>query len=569
MAGAGGTARTRARPRLRSRVSTTRSSRPPIRSPAELRDAPPRAIDAELAAQEAVERLVRERPSASAKTAQALAAPLALAIAVATIAAGALAGATAWTAFLVLASVSFAALCGFRVCAALTSPPRSAPPGASRANPPVYTVLVPLRGEVDVAAELVAALKALAYPREKLDIKLVLEADDAETVAAVEALRLGPPFEVLKAPPGEPRTKPRALNFALAFARGDFVVIYDAEDRPSPDQLLAALDAFDAGDDRLACVQAPLVWYNARETWLTRQFALEYAALFSVVLPALARWGWPFPLGGTSNHFRRGALEDAGGWDPYNVTEDADLGLRLAELGRRTTVISSATQEEAVTTLRPWTRQRARWIKGFLQTLLVRLVRLPALARLAGARGLAALAFTIVLPLASSFLHGPIAAFTLVLLALGKLPLWAGLFLAAGYLAAAATAWVGLARSDQRGLAPAILLMPLYWPLLTIAAVRGLGDLARRPFHWEKTAHGITRIGSSVVDSGLVDSALGGGLAGAPAAPPSTQQPRERGGNHEPRDEEGHERHDHAGGLGEHGEEVVQREHERRERVPA
>jgi hypothetical protein len=387
----------------------------------------------------------------------------------------------------------------------------------------------------------------------------VLEADDAPTIAAVAALGLGPPFEVLLAPPGEPRTKPRALNFALAYARGTFVVIYDAEDRPSPDQLMAALDAFDAGEARLACVQAPLSWYNARETWLTRQFALEYAALFHVVLPALARWGWPFPLGGTSNHFRRAALEDALGWDPYNVTEDADLGFRLAELGYRTTVIAPGTREEAVTTLAPWTRQRARWIKGFLQTLLVRLANLPALARRAGVRGLAALTFTIALPLASSFLHGPIAVATLVALALGKLPVAAGLFLAAGYAIAAGTAYVGLARSGQRGLASAIPLMPLYWPLLTWAAVRALSDLARRPFHWEKTAHGITRVGSG----------LGGGLPCAPAAPPAAQQPEHRRRHDEPRQQEGHERHDHAGGLGEHGEEVVERVAERRERVSA
>jgi hypothetical protein len=388
----------------------------------------------------------------------------------------------------------------------------------------------------------------------------VLEADDGATIAAVEALGLGPPFDILLAPPGSPRTKPRALNFALAFARGDFVVIYDAEDRPSADQLWAALDAFDAGDDRLACVQAPLTWYNARETWLTRQFALEYAALFHVLLPALARWGWPFPLGGTSNHFRRAALEDSGGWDPYNVTEDADLGFRLAELGYRTTVIEPATREEAVTTLAPWTRQRARWTKGFLQTLLVRFANLPALVRRAGARGAAALAVTIGLPLASSFLHAPIAAGTLAALALGKLPLAAGCLLAAGYTVAAATAYVGLARSGQRGLAPAIALMPLYWPLLTWAALCAVLDLARRPFHWEKTAHGITRVGSDLGE---------GGPALATAAPPAAQQPEQRRTDDEPGDQEGDQGHDHAGGLGEHAEELIHSAAERGERVPA
>ena len=222
------------------------------------------------------------------------------------------------------------------------------------------------------------------------------------------------------------------------------------------------------------------MWYNAGETWLTRQFALEYATLFHVLLPALARWGWPLPLGGTSNHFRRDALEHAGGWDPYNVTEDADLGFRLAELGYAATVISAPTGEEAVTTLRPWERQRSRWIKGFMQTLLVRLRTFPSLVRAAGSTGVASLVFTIALPLASSFLHGPIAIVTLAALALGALPWTAAAFLATGYVVAAAAAATGLARSRQRDLARAIPFMPLYWPLLSVAAARAAGDAPAR-----------------------------------------------------------------------------------------
>jgi cellulose synthase/poly-beta-1,6-N-acetylglucosamine synthase-like glycosyltransferase len=431
------------------------------------------------AAREAVGRLLRERPQASAKVALERGGRLAAAATVLLFVLALLAGHVLFAALGALAGAGFLALIAFRVAAVLTPPRAIARPGPSRLEPPVYSVLVPLHREADVVGDLAAALMALDYPRDRLDIKLICEADDLGTVAAAERLRLPSCFEILLVPPGSPRTKPRALNFALAFARGDFVVIYDAEDRPASGQLCAALDAFDAGDARLACVQAPLSWYNARETWLTRQFALEYAALFYVVLPALARWGWPFPLGGTSNHFRRAALDHAAGWDPYNVTEDADLGLRLAELGYRSTVIGMGTEEEAVTRLAPWTRQRSRWIKGFFQTLLVRMANLGALAAHAGPGGVASLLLTIALPLASSAVHGPAAVLTLVALLTGRLPPAAAAALLAGYAAAAASAWVGLMRSGQLRLAPAILLMPFYWPLHSIAACRAVWDLAR------------------------------------------------------------------------------------------
>ncbi len=518
-----GVARTRVRARGRGVSARAWRPRPPSSADA-------RAVEA---AREAVERLARTHPRASAKLALkagGLRALVALAALAGMVGIATMLGAPALS---LLAAGGFLALIVFRVCAVLAPPLPAPPPGRSRLAPPIYTVIAPLNREREVAADIVAALSRLDYPPDNLDIKLVLEADDHETRAVLEGLGLVRPFELLIVPPGAPRTKPRALNFALAYARGDYVVIYDAEDRPSKDQLWAALDAFDAGDARLACVQAPLSWYNGRETWLTRQFALEYAALFHVVLPALARWGWPLPLGGTSNHFRRAALEKAGGWDPYNVTEDADLGFRLAELGYAATVIAPGTGEEAVTTLGPWMRQRSRWIKGFLQTLLVRLSNLPALARNAGPRGLASLLLTIALPLASSFLHGPLALWTVWQIATGALTGAAGALLAAGYGVAAATAWVGLARSGQREFALSIALMPLYWPLHSIAALRALRDLALRPYHWEKTRHGVTRLGVGPRPSRLAlttsrsatPRAVRGGRA-TTGGPPTAPEPR-------------------------------------------
>ncbi len=524
---------------------------PPGRVPASLAEA------RRAAACDAVERLLREHPRASAKRALTDGGRRSCAVIAVVALAALLAPETVLGVLVVLASGCFVALIVFRAATLAAPPPARARRDASRRAPPTYSVLVPLHREADVVADLVAALNALDYPSASLDIKLVLEADDHATIAAADALALPPCFEILRVPPGEPRTKPRALNFALAFARGELVVIFDAEDRPAPGQLRAALDAFDADDERLACVQAPLAWYNARETWLTRQFALEYAALFHVVLPALARWGWPFPLGGTSNHFRRAALERAGGWDPYNVTEDADLGFRLAELGYRSTVIAPVTREEAVTTLVPWARQRSRWIKGHLQTLLVRVANLPALARHAGIKGLASVLFTLALPLASSFLHGPIALLAIAAAAAGRLPLMTAAFLAAGYAVAAASAHAGLARSGQRDLAPALLLMPLYWPLHSFAALRAAADLARRPFHWEKTRHGVTRLGS----------AGDGRLARAAGAPPAAQQPERGEHDHEPRQRGRRHGHHDARRLRQHADEARQGEAKRIEGV--
>lgn len=392
-------------------------------------------------------------------------------------------------------SIIFAAALGalslFRLAACATPPA----PASSQSWPgalPVYTVIAALYREGDVLAELVDALSRLDYPRARLDIKLVLEADDAETIAAARALDLDERFEVILAPPGEPRTKPRALNIALAFARGEFVTVYDAEDRPSPNQLRAALNAFAAGGEKLACAQAPLGWYNARETWLTRQFALEYAIQFHVILPALARWGWALPLGGTSNHFRTRALKAVGGWDPHNVTEDADLGFRLATEGWRTGVIAPGTLEEATTTLAPWTRQRTRWIKGFMQTWLVHMRRPFALLGGGGPGAAAALHLTIGLSALSSLLHAPIAAGCLAAFLTGALSWQAAAMFVGGYAVAATAAILGARRAGLRLVLADIAAMPVYWTLHTRAAALAVIELVRRPHYWAKTTHGVS-----------------------------------------------------------------------------
>lgn len=231
---------------------------------------------------------------------------------------------------------------------------------------PRYTVLVPVYKEANVINSLIAHLERLDYPREKLEIFIICEADDTDTIQALPET-LPPSFRRVLVPPSQPRTKPKALNVALADASGEFVTIYDAEDRPHPQQLKTAARALMANPG-FAAVQAPLDYYNSETNFLTRQFTLEYAALFHVWLPFLARLGLPFPLGGTSNHLRASALRETNGWDAYNVTEDADMSFRVAAMGWRIGYILPPTEEEAVQNIRPWGWQRSRWMKGFIRS---------------------------------------------------------------------------------------------------------------------------------------------------------------------------------------------------------
>jgi cellulose synthase/poly-beta-1,6-N-acetylglucosamine synthase-like glycosyltransferase len=360
---------------------------------------------------------------------------------------------------------------------------------------PTYTILCPLHCEANVVADLVAALERLDYPRHALDIQLLLEADDVDTIAAALAAAQGSAIRIVLIPAAAPRTKPKALNVGLALARGDFLAVYDAEDRPHPQQLRAALAAFDEGGECLACVQAPLVIDNAHDSWIASQFAAEYAIQFREILPLLARMGAPIPLGGSSNHFRTDALRQSGGWDPYNVTEDADLGYRFAREGKRGGIIAAPTFEEAPVSFNAWLDQRTRWIKGHLQTWLV-LMRNPF--RSASEMGLGAfwsMHLVLGLGILASLAHGPIAIVLFVAAAtpfdlLGPADFTLAL---SGYAAAAFAALSAAALSGDLSHARAALTMPLYWPLSSIAAYRALWELIRHPHHWAKTTHGISR----------------------------------------------------------------------------
>ncbi len=370
---------------------------------------------------------------------------------------------------------------------------------------PVYTILVPLYREAHMLPGLVDALARLDWPAPKLDIKLILEEVDAETVAAARALDLPSTMEIVVVPAREPRTKPKALNYALPLARGDYLVIYDAEDRPEPDQLRRAFAAFGAGPPNLATVQARLNLYNTEDNWLTRHFTIEYCALFDGLLPALDRLALPIPLGGTSNHFRVSALRWLLAWDPYNVTEDADLGMRLARAGYRCGVISSTTYEEAPVRFGSWLRQRTRWLKGFMQTWLVHMRKPRLLWRELGPRGF--LAFQVMLggTVLSALVHPWFYVLVAFELSRGGFlttpqsllgwPFWliAWFSLAAGYLGAMALGLLTVQRRGYRLLLKQVPLMPVYWLLISLAAYRALWQYLTARFKWEKTEHGLAR----------------------------------------------------------------------------
>jgi cellulose synthase/poly-beta-1,6-N-acetylglucosamine synthase-like glycosyltransferase len=370
---------------------------------------------------------------------------------------------------------------------------------------PDYTIIVPLFRESRVVRRLIAALNALDYPREKLDIKLAVERDDIATRHLIATLDLDSAYQVIVAPPLGPRTKPKALNAALQFARGRYVAIFDAEDEPESDQLRRALARFRNGDPKLACVQARLTIDNTADSWLTRLFTAEYCGLFDVLLPALARWRLPLPLGGTSNHFRTEILRRVGAWDPYNVTEDADLGMRLARLGYETSVIASTTHEEGLSRLGPWIKQRSRWFKGWLQTWFVHMRSPLKLFRELGFKGFVTFQLIVGGTVLSALVHPIVIALMIFGAATGDLFNWHGsiagtvaavvcaMIFVSGYVASVALAIAGLARRGLLAHVRAQIMTPVLWVLLSIAAWRAVVELIRAPYRWDKTEHGLAR----------------------------------------------------------------------------
>ena len=375
---------------------------------------------------------------------------------------------------------------------------------------PVYTVLVPMYEEAKVLPLLTKALKGLDYPASKLEVKLVLEEDDIETIEAAKALRLPGTFEIVRVPPSQPKTKPKACNYALQFSRGEFVTIYDAEDQPEPDQLKKAVLAFRNGDPRLACVQGRLNYFNRSENWLTRMFTLEYSQWFDFLLPGLDWLKVPIPLGGTSNHFKLSALRKVGAWDPYNVTEDADLGVRLAQEGYTVGVINSTTYEEANGVLPSWIKQRSRWIKGYMQTWLVHMRHPVQLWRSIGAKGFFSFHFFIGAPPFTMLLAPILWVITLLVWftntwdfgwlfpePFGTMALFN---LVIGNLFLVYFGVIAALKRKYYDLVPVGILLPVYWVLHSIAAYKAFWQLLVNPHYWEKTEHGTSSVTQKTLD---------------------------------------------------------------------
>lgn len=399
----------------------------------------------------------------------------------------------------VLATLAFFGCTLLRIMAAVQAEPPTDPAAEPDGPEPTYSVLVALRNEAEIVPQLLTALSRIVWPRDRLEIKLVCEADDRRTIEAIRAHALRDYVELIEVPPSVPRTKPKALRYALQATTGDYVVLYDAEDIPHPMQLREAWRRFASSGPELACLQAPLEITNGRASWIAAMFAFEYAGLFRCLLPWLAQRRTVLPLGGTSNHFRREALEDVGAWDPHNVTEDADLGIRLTRMGYRCDVISLPTSEEAPEAFEVWRPQRTRWCKGWMQTWLVHMRQPLRLAADLGPRSFilcqillfgivfSSLAHPILLLLIANSLWWLAAGMTIdtreaILLGLDAFNVICAY---GGFIA------IGVAGRNQDGanLWRTVAATPAYWMMMSYAAWLAVFELWWRPFRWNKTPH--------------------------------------------------------------------------------
>jgi cellulose synthase/poly-beta-1,6-N-acetylglucosamine synthase-like glycosyltransferase len=386
---------------------------------------------------------------------------------------------------------------------------------------PVYTVLVPVYREAAVLPQVMRNLYQMDYPKEKLDVKILMEEKDEETLNEARKLGLfGDPqtgvdgipsgkyrdflkiFEPVVIPEADITTKPRACNYGLLRAKGKYCVIYDAEDNPAKDQLKKAAITFSNAPEDIACLQSKLNFYNAKENLLSRWFSIEYSYWYDYYLPGLDRTGAPIPLGGTSNHFRTSQLRELGGWDPYNVTEDADLGVRLSRRDRETQMLDSYTYEEATIKVPHWIRQRSRWYKGHVQTYLVHMRHPKKLLQDLGWKKFSLFQLTfggaIFMPIINPILWliaavsfvAPWAFSNLVFTQIQPICIFN---LVVGNVSYLLFYIITCLDKKNYKAAPLALAMPAYWVLISIAAWRGLLQLITKPFYWEKTLHGVSK----------------------------------------------------------------------------
>ncbi len=405
-------------------------------------------------------------------------------------------------AFVIWASVTLLLSTLLRLAALLAAlrPPAPEPDPVPILRLPVVSLMVALHREDDIAPRLIRRLERLDYPRDLLDVLLVVEERDDATRRALTGAGLPQWMRVIVVPDGTLKTKPRALNYALDLCRGTIIGVYDAEDAPEADQIHKVVSRFHRRGPEVACLQGVLDFYNSRTNWLSRCFTLEYATWFRIVLPGLARLGLVIPLGGTTLFFRRAALEGLGGWDAHNVTEDADLGVRLARHGYRTELLDTVTGEEANCRTLPWIRQRSRWLKGYMVTWIVHMRDPVLLWRQLGAWRFAGFQILFLCTL-SQFLLAPLLwSFWIIAFGIAH-PLedvlppgavgWLMLFFLATELLGILVNLEGLRRIGYRISPLWVPSLHFYFPLAALASYKALWELVLRPFYWDKTSHGI------------------------------------------------------------------------------
>ncbi|MCV2446111.1 glycosyltransferase [Paracoccus sp. DMF] len=403
---------------------------------------------------------------------------------------------------------------------------------------PVISVMVPLFAEANIADKLIGRLSRLDYPRELMDILLVVEETDRVTCEALATARLPRWLRVVKVPDGPIRTKPRALNYALNFCRGSIIGVWDAEDRPEPDQLHKVARGFHFAAPEVVCLQGVLDYYNPRTNWLARAFTIEYASWFRGTLAGAAALDLVVPLGGTTLFFRRDKLEEVGAWDAWNVTEDADLGVRLTRRGYRTEMLDTVTHEEANCRLLPWVKQRSRWLKGFAMTWGVHMRDPLGLWRDLGTRRFLGLQVQLFASLSQYLLAPVLWSFWLLSLGLphpmrGVLSGMLGgnaiailftLFVCSELLNIAIGLWAVRGR-QHRHLMPWVPTLHLYFPLGCLAAWKAIYEVVAKPFYWDKTQHGIFEAGPEDSPAAKPAATLGT-VPLRPVALSGTQSPR-------------------------------------------
>jgi glycosyltransferase XagB len=376
--------------------------------------------------------------------------------------------------------------------------------GTKREELPVFTIQLPVYREDKLIKKLIWNLQSLDYPREKLDIKLLIEEDDDKTLNAVRDLDFPAIFEVIVVPFHMPKTKPKACNYGLYFSRGEYLTIYDAEDVPDHDQLRKVVILFSKLPKNYICIQCALNYFNRNENFLTRMFTLEYSYWFDYMLPGLSTLDIPVPLGGTSNHFKLEKLMELGGWDPFNVTEDADLGIRAFAKGYKVALVNSTTYEEANNEPFNWIRQRSRWIKGYMQTYLVHMRNPSKLIAKIGWKGFLGFNFFIgATPV--TFLIYPLLLLIFICYLIFDLDdiravfpdwvLYISIFnLAIGNILIIYVNMIAVFKRRYYELILFSILNPFYWLMHSIAAYKGLWQLITKPFYWEKTDHGLSKL---------------------------------------------------------------------------